>query len=91
VKNQLHIKLESMLSSYVPLSILKSEYVGSLSGRVITDDKSNRWVRNSDVAAFMMSEERTAIDKNQQHMVLPSATTKANSGDEDYKDPKGKI
>ena len=89
MKNQLHIKLESMLASYTPLSLIKTEYMASLSAKTITDDKSNRWVRNSDVATFMMSEERTAIDKNQEYMVQPSATT--NTEDSDYKDPKGRL
>jgi len=69
MKTSMQVSLESMLATYVPLSILKPEYVGCLSSKVITDDKSNRWVRNSDVALFMMSEFRTTIDRNQQHMV----------------------
>ncbi len=89
MKNQLHIKLESMLASYVPLSILKPEYVKSLSSKVITNDESNRFVRNSDIAEFMLSPERTAIDKNQLHKSLQRSDNDA--GDSQYIDVKGKI
>jgi len=88
VKNQLHIKLESMLASFIPLSLVNPIYMASLSAKTITDDKSNRWVRNSDVAEFMMSEERRCIDLNQQHMALQRSDDNVDSN---YKDHKGRL
>ena len=63
--------VNSILSSYVPLDLLKTEYLGHLlSKNTITDADGRRYVHNRDVTNFIFSEHKKQLDIHASHKRL---------------------
>lgn len=80
--------LAGLLGSHIPLSVLKPEYAQVLHGKsvLVNEEKS---ISHLNLAEFMLSSHKEAIDKNKQYMVQPSATTSTEHYEEQnpkYKD-----
>ena len=85
-------QLISMMSSYIPLDLLRDDYKKVLTGSAFTDDNSKlRVVPNRKVAEFFNSNERKAMDKEYRNQQLLKLEKSGSNIDHDYNDPKGKI
>jgi len=88
MRNEETQHLRGLLNQHTPLSILREDYAKSLALDTVTVNGSTRWVSNTTLAKFMLSNERKLMDKAHLDKKFPLINE---SIDDSYQDPKGRL